>query len=529
MTKAITALILAMAFLMPACAAEMSVEELRAEYQKRFAEAAQSKDAGEWAKVEEWIESRQRAAPQGEPWGSVFREWKDRVGVETVCAELKALSPDDQAGLLALADQQAKGRPGEDRIREALAAYVKSHPLDAEIYQRCLAELEGTARFQAHFARSDGWMALAEKEKDADQFYQAGQWHETVPEAECNQAPVRAIRCYAKAMRLAPDEPRYREALDQWLKQIIPAPIHAAEINQAPPEGKGLIPTMEPRPPLVTVENYEVEDQARQGNRFKVESKGRQSYSRDAPITNQGIEQVWELWEGRQLEEVGTGGRDPNGLGHPAGIAKDRAKWVRLQWDEANGEWVAYPQAPHRRHLKEGLARLEGEIDECKKRIPELEAALKKSLQPENLVERAGHEIGEEAAPQEANAFLLRLLEERRERKRMLEALLTYRASLTISERKAREFQAELLAVERRGKQRTVSLASRISIWSPFPPWMLLAGGVVAGGLVGAGYWRKKNGGKPVARKSKAKAAPAKEEPPAPSPAAIDKAVPSKA
>lgn len=528
MTKAITAFILAMAFLIPSWAAEMSLEELRAEYRKRFSEAAQSPGAGEWAKVEEWIESRQAAAPQGEPWGSVFREWKDRVAVEVVRAELKALAPDDRAGLLALADQHAKGRPGEDQLREALAAYVKSHPLDDGVYQRCLAGLEGTARFQAHFARSDGWMALAEKEKRADQFYQAGQWHETLPEAECNQTPVRVIQCYLKAMRLAPDEPKYREALDQWLKRIIPAPIHPAEIGRAPANGQRLTLPADHRPSPKPVANNPTEDEARNGKRFKVESEGKCSYWAEPPLSKDGIDGVWELGGDRESAEAHRED-DRRDHGEVRSVVEKPEQWIPLQWDEEVGEWVVHPRAAERQRLKEMLAQVEKEIRKFKESIPVLESKAKQMVEPENLVERAGREIDAEATVQEVRAFYLGLIAERREERQALDTLVTYRASLPLFENRAKQLRAELAAVERRGRQRTVSLTARLSSRLPFPPWFLLAGAVAVVGLVGVGYWRKKKGGKFVAKKAKAKAAPVKKKPPAPAPVAIDKAVPSKA
>jgi hypothetical protein len=438
------------------------LDRLRVEYEKRFASASRDGKVEDWGVLAGWVEHQLEIAPPDSPLRPSLNEWLARVQMEIVEAELKSLDPEDRRGLLALSEKYSKGGLADLKVREALIGWLRRHPQDDEIYRRCLAGIPATARFAAHFAKSDGLLAMAEQEKKAEFFFQIGQWHETLPSNECNQAVARAIWCYLKSIRLKPDEPKYRQTLDQYLDKIIPGTINPGDISKALPPEQAHIPHPDQPRTLQWTEPSKEEEKLRIGRRFKVEHDGTVTYEYDAPTHQDNVIHVWELLPiphptgAAHGQETKTEPTEEESSTHasPEG-------WVMLRWDEETREWVTYTKAEDRQRLRHDLDRVQEDLESFKKSIPILESTLRKCVQPENPGDRLLREASNTPTLQEVNAFLLRLLNEREEQKCMLATLQVQRVCIPALEKEKEEIGRKLATVEKRGKQRHVSIVTK--------------------------------------------------------------------
>jgi len=453
-------------------AQQVTLDELQTEYQKQWKDALGSGDPAQWRNLAGWIERQKAIAGENEKIRSALWDWSGNVQGNLIAAELRSLKPEDRDGLTALADKFPKGEATPHPVREALENWLKTHPHDDAIYQRCLEGLKDRQRASANFAKSDGLLTISEREKSPELFFKAGKWHETIPQREMNQAPIRAIQCYLRAIRLAPAEAGHRTALDDWLARAIPKSPDPADLQKVPESHATHSFPIDHRPSIKWVENTRKDDEQRQGKGFKVKSGEKISYQKNVPTSPKGLDCVWELRNVRAWETAGMGGFDSAGYGSALMIAKDTQEWAPLKWDKETSEWVAYPKMEDRERMKKNIGRMRGKVEEFKKSIGELEPQLSALLQPKNLGDCALQDISEKAEFQEVNSFYHNLLGERSKLDHMMDTLQSHRASIPAFEKKIKELETELAQFEKIKKLRKPPPGYLERSWDGVSSWV---------------------------------------------------------
>ncbi len=365
-----------------------TLKEVKDEYFKKRNEAVQKKDPTVWWALAESIKSQQATGGHTKDVTSELnRELRD-THQEAILSEMPRLSPENRDGFIALgkkADELLRAQGSAQASRKVYDTFLRAHPLDEEFYQIFLKSEHPTERFFPNEAKSEGWLALIAKNPKAEDFASAAQWHRALNEKEYWRAPFRVAFCYAKAIKLAPQSPEYRVALQEHLMQFLTPNLGKPNLPEREADGKYRRIDYRPGPVYVAVTPDE-SAKAKSGTKlvFKVETGGAVQYPETAPDNKQAATRVWKLLFANKSSF--SGGFLYN---------DSRYMWAPLQWDPESNAWVLYSKEQERQNITKNIEFFRTNLNQYQKSVKDWETKSAGAQNSGNIVDQYLSALGE--------------------------------------------------------------------------------------------------------------------------------------
>ena len=343
--------------------------EIKAEINTQQQAARKTGTAESWWAHVKWLEGREAQEAANSHGKSALRSARGYALEQALTAELKALSENDRAGHLKLAQRAHEllwTSFGNAQVRRnVMARYVQAHPDDIEFYNIFVEGESGQERFSAHDARSAGWLKKLAAAPMAEGFLEAGRWQAQLDEKEYWRAPSRALFCYLRAWQLNPK--REPAELRQLYLTLATSKNPASAAAAVAVNEKGKIQMVDYRPDPVCQDVGKGEREKMQGQQFRLSKAGAMSYAATAPAAKEAADSVWQLLFTRKTRI------SANASG---GWAWDESRWMwtPLQWDPARKAWVLHTLEQDRANYQKNIERLREITGQETKSIQEWEA-----------------------------------------------------------------------------------------------------------------------------------------------------------